>query len=62
MERNSSFTKMNENNKNPNIDSKTYNKPQITNSNDILKETKLLSENPLFKSKLMRNKKKNKFI
>ena len=60
MERNSSFTKMNENNPNPNIDSKTYNKPQIGNSYNILKETKILSENPLFKSKLMRNKKKNK--
>ena len=60
MERNSSFSKKNENNQNKNIDSKTYNKPQIDNSYNILKETKLLSENPLFKSKLMRNKKKNK--
>jgi hypothetical protein len=60
MEKNSSFTKKNENNQKPNKDSKTYNKPQIANSNNILKETTLLSENPLFKSKLMRNKKKNK--
>jgi len=62
MERNSSFNKINENSQsqNKNIDSKTYNKQQIDNSYNILKETKLLSENPLFKSKLMRNKKKNK--
>ena len=60
MEKNSSYTKMNEDNKNQNVDSMSFNKPQIVNSNNNLKETKILSENPLFKTKLMRNKKKNK--
>ena len=76
LERNSLLVKINKNKENKDnienkgvesiiIDTQTYNKPKIFNSmknkdKDKDKDNKIMSENPLFKTKLMRNKKRNK--
>jgi hypothetical protein len=64
LERNSLLTKISKNNENKGgdsiiIDRKTYNKPKIFN-NIKDKDDKIMSENPLFKAKIMRNKNRNK--
>ncbi len=73
LERNSLLVKINENKENQEkkdgesiiIDTQTYNKPKIFNNmkdkdKNQDKNNKFMSENPLFKNKIMRNKNRNK--
>ena len=69
LERNTLLSKINENKDSKEnrgsdsivIDTQTYNKPKIFNNiKDKDKDNKIMSENPLFKTKIMRNKNRNK--